>query len=384
LPNSEQTLSGPYFLRAGSLWQKIEQWCDDEGRSKSLGRIIKSSLLPGRTVNEFYLNGNSAGWLAFQAVYAFYAGQCDSSSDNFIEYSGLFGAFQVYNTAMDTRWSEPEFVENSYMVAVAENYSKRIFLDICMGQLYSLCSTEQLLVATPCVGGIHAEYGGMRQRPLDPTDGKDSILRWFEEHANRLHHEWYSVGKLFPDERSSNRTMSLLKYPTVSDTCRCSRAVTRGIEIIASAVHIGEISPHTFVYSIRMRLLTPEDGDEYLSPEQRGFEMCQLMSRHWMIHRHAPNQDEPSIEEVRGNGVIGYFPLLSEGGHVKYYNGGEGMVCFGDFSGGFTYQSCTVADTSGTIEGYLQFVPGSISSPTGAVFDVRVDAFPLQFPRYLY
>jgi hypothetical protein len=94
LANSEQIVSGPYFLRAGSLWQKIEQWCDDGGRSKSLGRVIKSSLLPGRKVNQFYLNGNSAGWLAFQAVYAFYAGQCDSSSDNFIKYSGLFGAFQ--------------------------------------------------------------------------------------------------------------------------------------------------------------------------------------------------------------------------------------------------------------------------------------------------
>ncbi len=368
------------------MWQKIERWCDDRGRSKSLGRVIKSSLLPGRKVN-YFLNGNNAGWLAFQAVYAFYAGQCDSSSDNFMENSGLFGAFQVYDIALDTRWSKPENLVNSFAVAVAQNHAKRIFLDLVTGQLYSLSSTDRLLVATPCVGGVfrqNVEHGGVRERPLDPTDGKDSILRWFEEHAKRLHHDWYSVGKLIPDEHASNRT-SLLKYPTVSDTVHCSRAVTRGIEIIASAVHIGELNPRAmFVYSIRMRLLTPEDGDEYVSPEQRGFGTCQLMSRHWKIRKQTPNRDEPSIDEVRGNGVIGYYPLLSEGGYVKYYSGDEGMVCLGDFSGSFTYQSCTEADAFGTIEGYLQFVPGNMFSPTGAVFDVRVAPFTLQFPQYLY
>ena len=276
---------------------------------------------------------------------------------------------------------------NSFTVAIAESHAKKIFMDLNTGQLYSLSPANHLLVATPCVGGIvrqHVEHGGVREWPADSTDGKDSILRWFEEHAKRLHHDWYSVGKLLPDERPLNWT-SLLIYPTVSDTVHCSRAVTCGIEAIASAVHVGELSPRAmFVYSIRMRLLTPEDGDEYMPPEQRGFETCQLMSRHWKICKHARNRDEPSIDEVRGDGVIGCYPLLSEGGYVNYLIDDEGMIFLGDFSGGFAYQSCTEADASGTIEGYLQFVPGSMSSPTGAVFDVRVSPFPLQFQRYLY
>lgn len=370
------------------MWQKIEQWCNDKSRSRKLGRVIKSSLLPGRKVNEFLNGDTSAGWLAFQAVYAFYAGQCDSSSDNFRDYSGLFGAFQVYDTALDTRWGEPKFCVNSCIITVAENFAKKLILDLSTGQLYCLSSTNQLLVATPCVGGTfqqNIEQGCVCERPLHPTDGKDSILRWFEEHAHRLHHDWYSVGTLIHDERPPNRTISLLKYPTVSDTVHCSRAVTRGIEIIASAVYIQELNPGAmFVYSIRMRLLTPKDGDEYMSPEQRGFGMCQLVSRRWKICKHVLNRDEPSIEEVRGNGVIGYHPLLSEDGYVKYYSGGEGMVCLGDFPGCFTYQSCTEADASGIMEGYLQFIPGNMFSPTGAVFDVRVAPFPLQLPTYLY
>ena len=51
-----EKIVGPYFLRAGSMWQKIEQWCDDENRSGTLGQEIKSSLSPGRP-----LDSNSRG-----------------------------------------------------------------------------------------------------------------------------------------------------------------------------------------------------------------------------------------------------------------------------------------------------------------------------------
>ena len=44
-PNSQ--LVGPYFLRAASLWRKIEQWCSDESLSGTLGPIIQSTLTCG-------------------------------------------------------------------------------------------------------------------------------------------------------------------------------------------------------------------------------------------------------------------------------------------------------------------------------------------------
>ena len=66
------------------------------------------------------------------------------------------------------------------------------------------------------------------------------------------------------------------------------------------------------IYSIRLRILTPSDGAEYLSPEQRGFATCQLHSRHWRISY------ENRVNEVRGEGVVGEYPLLEEGGYRRY------------------------------------------------------------------
>ncbi len=40
-------VNGPYFVRAGLMWRKIETWCDDAERSGSVGEAIKSTLLPG-------------------------------------------------------------------------------------------------------------------------------------------------------------------------------------------------------------------------------------------------------------------------------------------------------------------------------------------------
>merc|ERR1719293_641995 len=101
----------------------------------------------------------------------------------------------------------------------------------------------------------------------------------------------------------------LTRFPTAGNTEYCSRAVTRGLEILASAVFAPFMS--MFIYSIRMRLLTPgEDG--YTSPENRGFKTCQLISRHWIISYSVPQSNEPRVEEVRGEGIIGFYPKLCE------------------------------------------------------------------------
>ena len=158
-------------------------------------------------------------------------------------------------------------------------------------------------------------YYQARKVASNIADGKDSILRWFEEYTHRLHQHFYAVGILDPhddDDGDDNSVMfSLLRYPTVNDTASCSRAVTRGVEVVSSATFVEEMG--MFVYSIRMRLLTPDDGDDYMSPEQRGFDTCQLVSRHWKISKF-PANGPPVIDEVRGEGVIGYFPILCEAG----------------------------------------------------------------------
>eukprot|EP00571_Detonula_confervacea_P006525 CAMPEP_0172328778 /NCGR_PEP_ID=MMETSP1058-20130122/60530_1 /TAXON_ID=83371 /ORGANISM="Detonula confervacea, Strain CCMP 353" /LENGTH=845 /DNA_ID=CAMNT_0013045907 /DNA_START=39 /DNA_END=2575 /DNA_ORIENTATION=+ len=380
-PPSERVV-GPYFLRAGSMWQKIEQWCDDEERSGTLGREIISSLSPGRA-----LDINPSGRVpnkevsALKAVYAFYAGQCDpmmaapaAQPHRYNPFSGLFGGYQAYDIISNTRWMEPEF-DHPQQLIIAKDTAKTIAMDLATGQIYSWHDNANKLVATPCAGGINGldHMGSFREEPANPFDSKDSILRWFEEHARCLHQNFYSIGNnTRVRHRNGDTLYSLMRYPTVADTANCSRAVTRGVEIVVSAIFVPEIA--IFVYSIRLRLLTPEDGEEYMSPKQRGFDTCQLVSRYWKISKSSPNLDVV-LEEVRGEGVIGLYPLLHEGGYTKY----QGDDQLGHVRGVFSYQSCTQADMPGFMEGHLQFRPGSLVEPSGQTFNARVAPFPLEF-----
>lgn len=377
------------------MWQKIEQWCDDGYRSGCVGAIIKASLLPGQWMDPFPKgDARRANIQAFQSIYAFYAGQCSEDDAEYTSYSGLFGAYQVYNIASDTRWHEPVYrsESNTPYIFISLNNQKVIFLDPATGQLYSYAQNGSRgdLVATPCAGGVvritdHDQ--NVIEQLSNPIDGKDSILRWFEEHASRLRRNYYTVGVIRPSVNDPTESyFSLLKYPAVADTSRCSRAVTRGVEIVASAIFLSEFAEDDmFVYSIRLRLLTPDDGDEYMTPEQRGFQTCQLVSRYWKICKHSPDQDEPSIEEVRGDGVIGYYPLLHEGGYLNFDDDINMDVGYlGSFGGCFTYQSCTRADCPGSMEGYFTFIPGSRENSTGPSFDARVAPFPLHFSQFIY
>jgi uncharacterized protein affecting Mg2+/Co2+ transport len=375
-------LSGPSFLRAGRMWRKIEEWCDDVSRSGQFGREIKSSLSPGRP---FYPNTSLGGKLprsanlsAFQAVYAFYAGQRPQSSI----LGGMFGGFHAYDVTSTTRWMKPQIRTSQSFIVIAQGSMKAIAMCVQTGQVYSISHRNQQLVATPCRGGIdHIVGRNHLQRPANPADGKDSLLRWFEEYAHRLHRNYYAVGILNPDD--DGRTSSLMRYPTVNDAANCSRAVTRGVEVVASAILVEEMG--MFVYSIRMRLLTPDDGEGYMPPEQRGFGSCQLVLRHWKISKFVEATGPPEIDEVRGGGVVGCFPILREGSHENYVGGGDGSLSYvGSARGAFSYQSCTHADCPGAIEGYFQFRPGSIAQPSGDIFDVRVDPFPLAFSHFLY
>ena len=255
------------------MWQKIEHWCD---RSGDYGQKIESTLSPGRP---FYPNTSNANLSAFQAVFAFYAGQHDDMVPQ--RPTGLFGGFQAYDVISNTRWIKPRMRPPTYpptqdYVVIARGAGKVISMLVSTGQVYSISRRNPQLVATPCPGGIdrHISNGHTLERPVNIADGKDSILRWFEEYAHRLHQSFYAVGILDPrDDDDGNDTadamLSLLRYPTVIDSANCSRAVTRGVEVVASATLVEEVG--MFVYSIRMRMLTPDDGDDYVSPEQRGF-----------------------------------------------------------------------------------------------------------------
>jgi len=65
---------GPYFLRAASLWAKVEHWCNSDVSGRA-GDDILSSLTPGRAYLLPKKDCPSINTAAFKAIYSFYAGQ---------------------------------------------------------------------------------------------------------------------------------------------------------------------------------------------------------------------------------------------------------------------------------------------------------------------
>ena len=71
--------------------------------------------------------------------------------------------------------------------------------------------------------------------------------------------------------------------------------------------------------------------------------------------------------EVRGEGVIGFYPHLLPGQPE------------------FVYQSCTHQHgLYGSMEGSFAFVPGTLESPTGDEFAAQCGRFPLDVPSFIY
>ncbi len=362
---------GPYFLRAASLWREIEQWCGDESMSENLGPAILSNLKPGRPFGASLVAGDSQyGMLsAFKAVYSFYCGQNveeisvgEWESGNKL-LLGFFGGYGVYDTLSHNCWCPPRIISSGYgpcadlVLTQDVNDMKMTVFDSYYGQVSIYMGRGQAARRTEAV------LGG---------SDDDKILRWFENHADRLKN--YSVGKVAADSAKS-----ILRYPSLNDSTNCSRAVTRGVEVVASSIYAVELHGGMFVYSIRMRLLEPEDGEGYMSPEERGFDTCQLVSRHWRITQGG------EVGEARGEGVIGYYPLLREGSFQAFMSEDGGRTFEVDYDDDgekyFSYQSCTGGE-DGEMEGYLQFKTGSIQAEAGEVFDVRVAPFPLKRPQH--
>ncbi|CAE8587894.1 unnamed protein product, partial [Polarella glacialis] len=210
-------------------------------------------------------------------------------------------------------------------------------------------------------------HEGMNFVP-DPGDG---LLRWMEEYARRLESGIYSVRALRPESPATSRGICL--YAAAGPDF--SRCVMRGVEVTASCVYMPEHQAG-WSYSISMRLVG--------TAAERGFKSCQLKSRKWAIKV----EGEPE-EIVRGDGVIGFFPILEDGGwrlnresdpHGQYVGGTR----LGHQAGHFRYQSCSGRSRSmrGTFGGELQMFPGTIQRPEGEPFWVRLEPFRLYVPDF--
>ena len=357
-------------------------WCE---KNDDLGTRIKETLLCGISYDEgvFKDRPHEKGLLACQAIFAFYNGQ-KSPTDNQSLFSGLLGGYSAYERCTCTRLvsqtaprqnhAGPGLGDEDIVLAISFRRNKLFVLDSSSGRVFFYSTASFIKVpAVPLIS--------------DTLDQFDSALIWLEEYAGRLEGGYFKAGEIVP---YIGITEGILLFPSLC-TSRLqnsaaaghrrvqavSRAVTRGVEVIASSVFTPEFLEMglAHIYSIRIRLLTQDESD-YASVSDRGFETCQLRDRHW----HIRDDRQGKTDRIDGPGVIGYYPLFREGGYRADMDDRVGVEEIGVFA----YQSCS-GPGHGSFWGSLSFVPGSRKRPTGDIFEVEVAPFALDMnPPFLY
>lgn len=152
-----------------------------------------------------------------------------------------------------------------------------------------------------------------------------------------------------------------------------AESITNGVRCRASSIYLPH-HPSGFAYSIR---LARTDGPP-----------CQLKTRHWKIF------DGSRTHDVIGEGVVGKFPVLTEGGWrddeqvADLAEGFAAAVRRGeDRDGEFVYQSFSGPmphPNGGTFEGTLEFHPGDAANPTGPPLSIACPLFRLRVPEFLF
>ena len=394
-------IHAPFFLRAARFWQQIFTWCDGAQES-DVGRQIRNSLGTAfqsysRTI-EYMTRGDfipkTSCRMAVLAVYAFTSGQGKWFRSQ-TPFDGLFGGYHAYGYYSCLNLQEPHVVVGYFdhdeedepsqehlpfakdFLGIDQGLGKTVSIDLATGKIMSdkdrICFAE--LTDNP-----HDEAS-----MLPPN--QDDFLRYLEEYAWRLTTGQYRIDKMGSDPRDHEGITLFPQPPLCNEIPRVissnastipivSRAVTRGLEIVGSAVFVREgRDQFGFVYCIRIRLLQPNE-EGYQNEAERGFVTCQLQSRHWQIR----DESTGRTDVVDGGGVIGLYPLFKEGAYA-------GNGTYNHFTPGtFQYQSCTGrAFVIGSFQGEIAFVPGSIQKPSGPTFRAALNPFLLDSrPNFLY
>lgn len=125
-----------------------------------------------------------------------------------------------------------------------------------------------------------------------------------------------------------------------------STALTNGIMVTVKSEYIPErssLSSRQYAFSYTVRI------------ENQGDETAQLRSRHWVI-----TDGNGSVQEVRGDGVVGAQPVLRPGDNFEYTSW------------------CVLATPSGMMRGTYQMV-----TDRGQPFDADIAPFRLSLPQTL-
>ena len=194
------------------------------------------------------------------------------------------------------------------------------------------------------------------------------LLYWMYQFANTLHRE--ASMQLLHKELPFSRGICLFPR-SESKTSTC---VTRGVRVKASPLFVPELSNPDecdlilfFAYSIKFELLdesTQQQEQELLAHPEAPFKSVQLLDRRWIIR----DKNGEIESEVRGEGVIGEYPILLAGGDP------------------FVYQSCTNIRNGmrGTMEGEFTFVEGTLAAPGSREIKAICERFTLEWPSVVF
>jgi len=122
-----------------------------------------------------------------------------------------------------------------------------------------------------------------------------------------------------------------------------STAVTEGIRVTVQSLYLADQSApeqdrYVFAYTVAIR--------------NEGALPAQLKTRHWVI-----TDGRGTVEEVRGDGVVGEQPRIMPGHHFQYTSG------------------CVLTTPIGTMHGSYRF-----RRDDGSLFDADIAAFSLSSP----
>lgn len=274
-------------------------------------------------------------------------------------FHGMFGGYSFYNHVVNVRMLSLEsamtWTQNLRQYRIVHPRDQLVF-----AISFNLNKIFVVELATGSIRVLGKDRRWMPAAPPDPSPGdNDGVLRWLEEYASRLSRGVYAVEKVEGFEY-----LSIF----ASEGTQSSVAVTRGVQVEARSLFVPEQSTPSddfFTYSIRFSLLGEEEQRAAwpaTAGPPRFLREVQLRSRHWLI---ADNTGH--AEEVRGEAVVGAYPILHSGETP------------------FVYQSCTgVHGTPGSMEGDFAFVEGTLAEPQSADFDVLCAPFTLERPVFIY
>uniref|UniRef100_A0A7S0RC94 ApaG domain-containing protein n=1 Tax=Pyramimonas obovata TaxID=1411642 RepID=A0A7S0RC94_9CHLO len=355
-----------FFARGWSCWSTLEAW------TRTHFEPVYQSLAGGASEEQLDEAEQSLGVTfprAMRMMYRVHDGQ-DLSFDraaNQIDASmfhGLFGGYCFYNHLVCVRLlplkvivditsllrqheSTRHLTSNAKVVIAACKSLRKLFvLDTANGNVYAACMNRKLLQASP-----------------SSCENGDGLLGWMEAYAANLAAGKYSVERLIEEEDlEEDFSRAIALYPRRGQGT--SVAITKGIKVEAGVLLIPERSnpPEMFFsYSIRFSLL-PVDEQRAADESAEPLTSTQLLARHWVI-----TDGDNSTDEVRGEAVVGEYPLLTPGQEP------------------FVYQSCTsMAAEPGRMEGDFTFVTGTIAEPTGGTIKALCAPFALAVPEAVF